>query len=418
MNISLRLKKNIIYISAIGALLSLFFEWVNFNDIVSINGFRQGGWLLIIFWIYPLFNYSNETKKVKKISFISSLLSSLGSVYFLIKNSQGSNDLYFTETGVGVYIMFVSSVFLILSNFAKEANINLKNESISSLSKTNYKDSIETIPNHLIKKLNLFKNFSVKLIHKNLSRKAIILISSIAISILVATYLFGYLAEKKLLENALDPFSKNAFEAAEKWNNSGRKDNELHGVPILKLIEYKYSRENRNLNYGVVQFASSVGLNNIKNALSKLCKTDIANFVDFRDNKTVFENQDLICLIEPEGNFYRIVIDKTGLISNSLNRSGQYINDYGRINLSQSAAAFKFDLSTGRNSSGVCDIQGIARAIGNNNYAFNESLSADSCRLSFNFNFTTLNIKSYNCNNYCGFSAYGTIDGNYEFKSK
>ncbi|MGM8214937.1 hypothetical protein ACLIA0_05100 [Bacillaceae bacterium W0354] len=97
--------------------VSLFMPWVEF--ILSVNGFQQQGYFVLILFAYPLYT-ALASKPINAIGgYLSSLAALVGMVLFL--NSK-SGDIFgesFNAAASGMYVAIVSCVVLIIGVFLK-----------------------------------------------------------------------------------------------------------------------------------------------------------------------------------------------------------------------------------------------------------------------------------------------------------
>ncbi len=101
----------IIFASACTALISMFMTWVDIG-IAQKNGFDQQAFLLLVFWIYPVF----RLLKNKRINGVSGLLSSIASVILTIGYIDSKSGELINRTvnfsGTGVWVFLFASIAL------------------------------------------------------------------------------------------------------------------------------------------------------------------------------------------------------------------------------------------------------------------------------------------------------------------
>lgn len=98
--------------------------------------------------------------------------------------------------------------------------------------------------------------------------------------------------------------------------------------------------------------------------------------------------------------------------------AAEYVKRNGALSLStrNDTAEFNINASHG-NASGVCNMEGIAERVGagagqRNRWVYSDSSSACVAVIS-ELKDGTLNVMTRSCENYCGVSAVGSMDGNY-----
>ncbi|HGY6083452.1 TPA: acyl-CoA dehydrogenase, partial [Escherichia coli] len=101
--------------------------------------------------------------------------------------------------------------------------------------------------------------------------------------------------------------------------------------------------------------------------------------------------------------------------------AGEYVKRNGALSLltGNGTAEFSINASHG-NASGVCNMEGIAESVGagtgqRNRWAFSDSSSACVAVIS-ELKDGSVNVMTRSCENYCGVSAAGSMDGRYKKK--
>ena len=101
----------IIFASACTALISMFMTWVDIG-IAQKNGFDQQAFLLLVFWIYPVF----RLLKNKMINGVFGLLSSIASVILIIGYINSKSGELINRTvnfsGTGAWVFLFASIAL------------------------------------------------------------------------------------------------------------------------------------------------------------------------------------------------------------------------------------------------------------------------------------------------------------------
>ncbi|EJX3081951.1 acyl-CoA dehydrogenase [Salmonella enterica] len=98
--------------------------------------------------------------------------------------------------------------------------------------------------------------------------------------------------------------------------------------------------------------------------------------------------------------------------------AGEYVKRNGALSLSpgNDAAEFNINASHG-NASGVCNMEGVAESVGagagqRNRWVYSDSSSACVAVIS-ELKDGSVNVMTRSCENYCGISAVGSMDGKY-----
>lgn len=117
----------------------------------------------------------------------------------------------------------------------------------------------------------------------------------------------------------------------------------------------------------------------------------------------------------------KVIVSLLLAASLSMAHAGEYVKRNGDLSLSpgNSAAEFNINASHG-NASGVCNMEGVAESIGagagqKNRWVYSDSSSACVAVIS-ELKDGTVNVMTRSCENYCGVSAVGSMDGKYKKK--
>lgn len=116
----------LIFISSCLAVLSLFMSWADMG-IVSASGFSQQGYLLLVFFIYPVVCLLKGKDMSKKIGLISSILGIVATLAYMSSLSGFS--------GTGLYLFFLTTLGLTFGvikydNIEKTSNVNAEESSM------------------------------------------------------------------------------------------------------------------------------------------------------------------------------------------------------------------------------------------------------------------------------------------------
>ncbi|EHD6800321.1 acyl-CoA dehydrogenase [Salmonella enterica] len=98
--------------------------------------------------------------------------------------------------------------------------------------------------------------------------------------------------------------------------------------------------------------------------------------------------------------------------------ANEYIKLNGTLSLSPSNGSVNFNINTSHGSaSGVCNMDGTARAVsaaeGQRNRWVYSDLSSACVAVISELNDGSVNVMTRSCENYCGVSAVGSMDGKY-----
>jgi len=108
----------IIFCSACVALISLFMKWIDFGGMFSQNGFAQQGYLLLPFWVYPLF----VLFKKKKMNVFGGIIPAIVAIIIMIAfmSSKKIDEELFGDridmniTGSGAWLFLFALIALII----------------------------------------------------------------------------------------------------------------------------------------------------------------------------------------------------------------------------------------------------------------------------------------------------------------
>ncbi|EDX6464932.1 TPA: acyl-CoA dehydrogenase [Salmonella enterica] len=96
----------------------------------------------------------------------------------------------------------------------------------------------------------------------------------------------------------------------------------------------------------------------------------------------------------------------------------EYIKSNGALSLSTGNGTAEFSINASHgNASGVCNMEGIAESVGagieqRNRWVFSDSSSACVAVIS-ELKDGSISVMTRSCENYCGVSAIGSMDGKY-----
>lgn len=98
--------------------------------------------------------------------------------------------------------------------------------------------------------------------------------------------------------------------------------------------------------------------------------------------------------------------------------AGEYVKSNGILSLSAKNGSAEFSINASRgDASGVCNMEGVAESVGagaeqRNRWVYSDSSSSCVAVIS-ELKDRTVNVMTRSCENYCGVSAVGSMDGKY-----
>lgn len=101
--------------------------------------------------------------------------------------------------------------------------------------------------------------------------------------------------------------------------------------------------------------------------------------------------------------------------------ANEYIKNNGVLSLSSDNGSAKFSINASHgSSSGVCNMEGVAESVGSgagqrNRWVYTDSSNACLAVIS-ELKDGSVNVVTRSCENYCGVSAIGSMDGKYYLK--
>ena len=115
----------------------------------------------------------------------------------------------------------------------------------------------------------------------------------------------------------------------------------------------------------------------------------------------------------------KIVITLLLASSFTMAHAAEYVKRNGALSLSTGSDTAEFNINASHgNASGVCNMEGIAERVGagagqRNRWVYSDSLSACVAVIS-ELKDGSVNIITRSCENYCGVSDIGSMDGKYK----
>ncbi len=105
--------QRLIFASSAVAVLSLLLPWADMG-LLSVNGFAQQGYLLLIFFIYPLYKLLKSTPIKPLYGFISSGLAVISSISFALSKTVEVFDTTVNLSGSGLVLFIICSIALVV----------------------------------------------------------------------------------------------------------------------------------------------------------------------------------------------------------------------------------------------------------------------------------------------------------------
>ena len=105
--------QRLIFASSVVAVLSLLLPWADMG-LISVNGFAQQGYLLLIFFIYPIYKLLKSTPIKPLYGFISSGLAVISSISFALSKTVEVFDTTVNLSGSGLVLFIICSIVLVI----------------------------------------------------------------------------------------------------------------------------------------------------------------------------------------------------------------------------------------------------------------------------------------------------------------
>ena len=105
--------QRLIFASSVVAVLSLLLPWADMG-LLSVNGFAQQGYLLLIFFIYPLYKLLKSTPIKPLYGFLSSGLAVISSISFALSKTVEVFDTTINLSGSGLVLFIICSIALVI----------------------------------------------------------------------------------------------------------------------------------------------------------------------------------------------------------------------------------------------------------------------------------------------------------------
>ena len=105
--------QRLIFASSVVAVLSLLLPWADMG-LLSVNGFAQQGYLLLIFFIFPLYKLLKSTPIKPLYGFLSSGLAVISSISFALSKTVEVFDTTVNLSGSGLVLFIICSIVLVI----------------------------------------------------------------------------------------------------------------------------------------------------------------------------------------------------------------------------------------------------------------------------------------------------------------
>ena len=105
--------QRLIFASSVVAVLSLLLPWADMG-LLSVNGFAQQGYILLIFFIYPLYKLLKSTPIKPLYGFTSSGLAVICSISFALSKTVEVFDTTVNLSGSGLVLFIICSILLVI----------------------------------------------------------------------------------------------------------------------------------------------------------------------------------------------------------------------------------------------------------------------------------------------------------------
>ncbi|MCD5322260.1 MULTISPECIES: hypothetical protein [Pontibacillus] len=101
----------LILLASAMAILSLFFTWVDLG-ILSANGFQQQGYILLVFFIYPVYQALKGNKIGRMAGYISAVGGIVSIVAFMMSKTGNILGQQVNLASTGMYIFLIAAILL------------------------------------------------------------------------------------------------------------------------------------------------------------------------------------------------------------------------------------------------------------------------------------------------------------------
>ena len=114
--------QKIIFVSSAIAVASLLLPWADIG-LISVNGFAQQGYLLLVFFVYPLYQILKSNPIKPLYGYISSGLAVVCSISFALSKTVEVFETSVNLSGSGLVLFIICSITLVIGVYmAREQN--------------------------------------------------------------------------------------------------------------------------------------------------------------------------------------------------------------------------------------------------------------------------------------------------------
>ncbi len=120
----------LILLSALFAFLSFFFNWLQFYTMVG-NGFKQGAYILLIVFIYPVAIILLQKQIKKRIAYLNAVIGILLGISYISMYIVDDEGVLYKAYGYGPIIFILSCGMLAIGIWkyrVKDMNRNIKKD--------------------------------------------------------------------------------------------------------------------------------------------------------------------------------------------------------------------------------------------------------------------------------------------------
>lgn len=104
---NLEFGSKLILLSAVLAMLSLFFNWVHFFTIIE-NGFKQGAYILLLVYLYPILKILLHKEMKKKYGYINAIIGILLGLSYISMRIIDNDGMNYKAYGYGPFIFLIA----------------------------------------------------------------------------------------------------------------------------------------------------------------------------------------------------------------------------------------------------------------------------------------------------------------------
>lgn len=106
----------IILVSTVVAIFSLFLDWVDVG-FISQNGMQQQGYIMLLFFIYPVFLVMKNKKGIRILNILSGVLVVVFMFLFMEDKKADFYGEVLNANAAGIYLFFICTIGLTVGAF-------------------------------------------------------------------------------------------------------------------------------------------------------------------------------------------------------------------------------------------------------------------------------------------------------------